>query len=222
MELSLRLQAAADYVKKGSNIADIGTDHGKLPMYLVKENIARTAFACDVNDGPLEIALKNITAEGLDKKIQIIKSDGLKNLDGDSIDTIIICGMGGELITSILENCPWNIKDAGYNFILQPMTREADLRRSLYKMGFEITDETPIKEGRHIYTVMRAVYCGKTAELSHISASVGKITSQGDGRYYLLREVKRAEDKIKKFSHLNDAEEVAKWQKICNDIEELI
>jgi len=102
--LSKRLEQVASMVTKGNIIADIGTDHGYVPIYLVEKGICPKAYAMDINQGPIESAIKNIENYGLSEKIQAIKSNGLEKLEPEKADTIIIAGMGGELIVNILEN----------------------------------------------------------------------------------------------------------------------
>lgn len=160
MKLSKRLQTIADFVKKGAVVADIGTDHAHIPIYLIKNNIISKAYACDINAGPLEKAKENINYYGV-KNIELRLSNGLEKLKTDEADTFIIAGMGGELITDILERGR-RFFDTERKFILSPHTKIDEVRKYLLSNGFEITKEDMrIDEGK-FYTVMEAVYIGKT------------------------------------------------------------
>ena len=160
MKLSKRLQNIADFVKKGAVVADIGTDHAHIPIYLIKNNIISKAYACDINAGPLEKAKENINYYGV-KNIELRLSNGLEKLKTDDADTVIIAGMGGELITDILEKGR-RFFDTERKFILSPHTKTDEVRKYLLSNGFEITKEDMCIDEGKFYTVMEAVYMGKT------------------------------------------------------------
>ena len=98
MKLTNRLQAAADLVPVCESMADIGTDHGYLPIYLVQEGRARRAIACDVNDGPLTRAREDVRSSGLSRQIGLRLGGGLAPLGKGEVDGVTICGMGGLLM----------------------------------------------------------------------------------------------------------------------------
>lgn len=160
MKLSKRLQTIADFVKKGAVVADIGTDHAHIPIYLIKNNIISRAYACDINAGPLEKAKENINYYGV-KNIELRLSNGLEKLKTDEADTFIIAGMGGELITDILEKGR-RFFATERKFILSPHTKTDEVRKYLLSNGFEITKEDMCIDEGKFYTVMEAVYIGKT------------------------------------------------------------
>ena len=108
-KLSERLMACAEFVNS-ENIVDIGTDHAKLPIWLVKNNIIKYAYACDINRFSLEKSRKNIQKYNLDEKIKVFYSDGLSNVSENIAETIVIAGLGGETIKNILKNCTWDKK----------------------------------------------------------------------------------------------------------------
>lgn len=144
---------------QGGRVADIGTDHGYLPCYMVKNGLCTDALACDVAPKPLESAKAHIRENGLEDRITAILSDGLKNVPLKGVTDIVISGMGGELISAILENCP-ELKSAqpAVNLVLQPMTKWDVLRSWLFENGFEVTSELPCIEGKFVYSVMQARY----------------------------------------------------------------
>lgn len=156
MELSKRLQTVADAVVPGHRIADIGTDHGYVPIYLVKHGLCPKACAMDINEGPLERAREHIEKEGLSGKIETRRSDGLAKLRPEEVDTVIIAGMGGELICRILRQSP-QFLEQGKEFILQPQSEWFKVRHYLHKQGYRITQEWFLKEEDKYYVIMKAV-----------------------------------------------------------------
>ncbi len=151
VKLTSRLQCVADCVKKCRLLADIGTDHAYIPIYTVEKGIAESAIACDVVKGPLKIATDNIKSHGLEEKITPILANGLKA--ADNADVIVIAGMGGKLICTILENSPEVAKKADY-MVIQPMTCSYELRKYLHENGFSITEEKLAREEDKIYNIM--------------------------------------------------------------------
>lgn len=149
-------------------VADIGTDHGYLPIFLVNKGICKRAIAADINSGPLCAAKKNIASTKVRDKIEIIQSDGLKNIE--NADCVTIAGMGGELIASILENR----KEAMTRFVLQPQRSYDVLRRYLCENGFEIKKEAVAKENDKMYCAFYAEYTGKIGTMSERDALLGK------------------------------------------------
>lgn len=147
-----RLLSAIPYVKQGGRIADIGTDHAYLPIYLVREGIVSSAIACDINEGPIQSAKSNIEASGLSSRIDTLRTDGLHGVERFAPDDVLVFGMGGELIVKILSEAPW-IKNERIGLVLQPMSRVATLRHWLCQNGFEITGETVTFEDKYYQTI---------------------------------------------------------------------
>lgn len=170
--LSPRLRAAAELVRKGSSVADIGTDHAYLPIFLVEQGIADRAIACDINEGPLERAEANVKAAGLNDRIALRLTDGLQGIEDFSPDDILICGMGGELIIRILSAAPF-IRTNDIQLVLQPMTSTDKLRIWLCESGFEIVKELLAGEEDRVYELICARYAGKPALLTQAQAIVG-------------------------------------------------
>lgn len=160
IKLDDRLKIAAEYVRHGSVAVDIGTDHAYLPVYLVQNGICERAIACDVNALPLESAKKTIGIYELSNKIEVRLSNGLCEINANECSDMVICGMGGELIANILENCDW-IKNDKYNLILNPMTKADKLRVFLAKNGFTIKSETAAESHKKHYTIMNVYYSGE-------------------------------------------------------------
>lgn len=155
-ELSNRLMSAVGFVR-GGMLADIGTDHAHLPVYLYNSARIRGAVAADINRGPLYRAKANIALCGADKGVTTVLSDGLARIEPYHPDDIVIFGMGGELIVRIIEEAPW-VKDPSIRLILQPMTKQEEVRAFLLESGFAIVDEVLTEDGGKIYQTLCAEY----------------------------------------------------------------
>lgn len=164
LPISKRLLCCASMVQPGSRVADIGTDHGYLGIYLLQSGAARHVIACDLRKDPLENARRNAKLFGVDGEMEFRLSDGLEKILPDEVDTVVMAGMGGDLIQKILSQCPWR-KREGLQFILQPQSAGNVLRRWLCEDGFEIQREEPVQDGHFLYTVM-AIRQGEPAPLT--------------------------------------------------------
>lgn len=171
MNLSKRLEAVASMVTKGNIVADIGTDHGYIPIYLVKNGICPAAFAMDINDGPLLRAKEHILEEGLEEKIELIKSDGMKGLKGHRADTAVVAGMGGELICKILEESP--VLEEINELVLSPHSEVAKVRECVVKKGYCIIEEKMVLDYGKYYTVIKATK-GESESYSKFDYEFGK------------------------------------------------
>ena len=180
IKLSCRLQAVADMVNEGARVVDVGTDHGYIPAYLIKNNIAKSVIACDINKKPLASCKRYISSLGLDDKVKCVLSDGLQSIDGD-YDTVIIAGMGGELIAQILENAE-NIRHC--RLIINPMTHPELARKWLYDNGFCIENDIVVADLKHHYSVLSAHYTGKIQEKSEVDYFLGEISDFSDREYF--------------------------------------
>ena len=152
--LSKRLKTVADLVTPCEKVADVGTDHGYVPIYLVEENICKFAYAMDVNEGPLNIAKSNIAQNAFEEKIETILSDGFDNFGNREADSVIIAGMGGDLIVDIL------FRARNYDFdelILSPHKRPDLVRKYLSENGYKISDEKMVEDAGKYYSVIKAV-----------------------------------------------------------------
>lgn len=138
--------------------ADIGTDHAYVPIELVRSGRAKKVIAADVRTGPLEIAQANINKYGLSDKIETRLGSGISVLKENEADTIIIAGMGGELICDILLSDM--DKALSPLFILQPMNSQYELRQWLLENGFEILNEDIECEGNRVYNLIETKYSG--------------------------------------------------------------
>lgn len=156
MKLSKRLQLIADVIikyKQGSVLADIGTDHGYLPCYLVEKNIVACAYACDVAEGPLNSSKETILQHGLEKKVFPLLGSGLNPLLDRHIDMLSIAGMGSYLICEILDEHRDYLNNVQVMF-LQANANNDHLRKYLFANDWIIIDEQMVKDAGHIYEVM--------------------------------------------------------------------
>ena len=155
--LSTRLLACAQFVKKGDRVADIGCDHGYLSIHLLTNGIARSCIASDVNEGPLQSAMRNARKFGVGNKMEFCLSDGVQNVPRD-FDCMVCAGMGADTIMSIIHHSAEWLKDPKYRLILQCQSKRPELRQWLYDEGFRISRETLAKDGKFVYSIMEVVY----------------------------------------------------------------
>ncbi len=154
--LSKRLEVVCGFVCPGDRVADVGCDHGYLSIYLLKNNIAASVIASDINEGPLQSAMRNSEKYGVRDRMKFYLSDGVKNIPRE-FDTLVCAGMGGDTMGSILQAAPW-LKDQRYRLILQCQSKTAMLRRYLSDNGWRIAEEAVVRDGKFLYTVMEVLY----------------------------------------------------------------
>ncbi len=187
-----RLKTVAEMIEKTGTLCDIGTDHGYLPIYLLQQQKINYAYACDVRDGPLKNAAKNIAAFHVKNYIQTVKSDGLKELSDKEFDVISICGMGGRLIVNILANDIDTARRAKY-MVLQPQSEIPVLRRFLSENHFVIKEERIALEDRRFYVLM-LVSNGEEPNRDEMSYQLGRcLLNRNDNltKQYLTKELNR-------------------------------
>ena len=187
-KISKRLETIANYVKNDAAVCDIGTDHGYLAIHLIENGIASHVIAADIGEKPLKNAEENIKKSGV-SGIELRLCDGFSGIKPDEADTFVIAGMGGEVISGILERGADIAKNCEISLILQPTTSPEFLRRFLCDNGFEILEETPIFENSKIYSVMLVNFSGKPQKMCESFYYIGKVTSDSDaGRRYIEKQ----------------------------------
>ncbi len=154
--ISDRLLVCAGFVAPGDRVADIGCDHGYLSIHLLTNAIASSCIASDVNEGPLQSAMRNAKRFGVADGMEFCLSDGVQNIPRD-FDTLICAGMGADTMIHILEQAPWLRKEQ-YRMILQCQTKPHLLRRYLSENGWVIQDEVVLQDGKFLYTVMEVIW----------------------------------------------------------------
>ncbi len=196
MAINARLKTVADFVCGGALVVDVGCDHAILPIELIRKGKASRVIACDIGEGPLASANRNIKRAGLEGIIETRLSDGLEKILPDEVDHIVIAGMGGDLIARIIGNANWT-RDKKYRLILQPMTSADDLRIWLLENGYEIETEKPVYDAGRLYTVMVCTFSGETSEMPEEYAYIGKISPDtAEGKDYFLRQISRIERRL--------------------------
>lgn len=175
INLTARLSAITSYVSDGARLLDVGTDHAYVPISLILSGRAEHVWASDVNSGPLESARENALLYGVSDRLTLYLSDGLRDCECDlnKYDHIVIAGMGGELIASILDKQEYLILERP-RLILQPMTMQYHLRCFLCENGYAILDERIVfDEGKH-YTLIVASYTGERCIMTATELAFGK------------------------------------------------
>ncbi|SQC02730.1 putative SAM-dependent methyltransferase [Clostridium tetanomorphum] len=173
MDISLRLKTIADMVNKCQCCADIGTDHGYLPIYLVKNGILNKVIASDINKGPIEKAKKNIKAEGLNEFIECRIGGGLTTIKPGEVNLAIIAGMGGNLIRDIIEESNNIFKSLDY-IIAQPVQNPEVLREHIYNKGYSILEENLCIDDNKFYEIIKIKYNNTHEEIDPIFYEVSK------------------------------------------------
>ena len=153
--MSNRLELIASYVEDGIGVADVGTDHAYIPVMLAKRGYSGNIFATDINEGPLRKAKQNLVQADCEDSVELILCDGLEGCEHEKIDTIIVAGMGGDMITGILDRAEWCARP-DIKLILQPVTKPEILRYWLVNNEFVITKESHIDENGTIYQIICA------------------------------------------------------------------
>lgn len=154
--LSPRLQVCAGLVYPGDRVADIGCDHSYLSLHLLLNGTASSVIAADINEMPLQSAMRNAEKYGVQDKIRFYLSDGVKSIPHD-FDTLVCAGMGADTMVSILEAAPW-LRSDQYRLILQCQSKTPMLRQYLSEHGWRITEESVVRDGRFLYTVMEVLW----------------------------------------------------------------
>ena len=150
LRLQPRLQAIADLVPAGSRLVDVGTDHGYLPVWLLRQGKIASAVATDIGAGPLDHARRTARQYGIPLDCRLC--DGLAAVAPEEGDTVVIAGMGGETILHILSAAPWT--RAGADLLLQPMSKAEVLRRWLVGNGYQILRERLVEDKGILYPIL--------------------------------------------------------------------
>ncbi len=185
--LSKRLALLASLVKSGSAVCDVGTDHGYLPAFLYLSGNMISVTATDIREMPLASAKANLERLGADG-VRLLLCDGLDLVTRDMADTVIIAGMGGEVISGIIERAEF-LRDSTVELILQPTTAAKELRRYLSENGFEVQKEIAVSENGKVYSVMLASFTGKPYKLTAVQEFIGILKPDSDdAEEYILKQ----------------------------------
>ncbi len=217
--LGPRLSKCAQYVREGVKFADIGSDHGYLPIWLMLQGRVKSAIAADIGEGPLSSAQRN--AVKYHCEIKTILSDGFKKVPSEEVEDAVIAGMGGGLMINIITEAPW-LRENGRHLILQPMTMVPELRMWLACQGFAINKEEAVMDEGKVYSVMSVAFDPENSKLTELEFQMGKIVPGSEfSREYAVKVLKKLSDKIKGFTHKGKAEEAEKIKALSEKIESL-
>lgn len=209
--LSPRLQAVADLVPKGVRLADVGTDHGRLPVWLIQHGVIEQAICSDLRAGPLSQAKALAERWKVADKISFRLCDGLSDISPQEAEVVTIAGMGGETIADILQAASWT-KEPGHRYILQAMSGMDGLRRYLSGNGFAIRQEFLIPEGNTLYVVL-LVEPGEMKPLSEGEIWVGRQGEKAESPLrsrYLEQELQKLRRAISGLEHSQRPEDIQK------------
>ena len=193
LELSPRLALIADWVPQGAKLADVGTDHAYLPVWLTLHGRVTSAIASDLRPGPLERARaagRTYGAEHIDFRL----GDGLAFIRPDEADTIVVAGMGGENIAAILAAAPWTA-DGHHTLLLQPQSRAEDLRRFLMDHGYAIVREALVRDRGILYPVMEVTAGEMALTLGQLYGGA-KLLRDPLGERYLIEKILRLQGAV--------------------------
>ena len=222
LELSKRLSLIAQFVKEGSSVCDVGTDHGYLPAFLYLSNRAKSVIATDINEKPLQSARKNLDRLGADG-VRLFLCDGLSDVENEDIDTVIIAGMGGEVISGIIDRALF-LRKNDITLILQPTTAAKELRLFLAQKGFAIEKEQALQENGKIYSIMRARFTGNEYTLTDVQSLIGILKPVDDDSIAYVekqyRIAKKCADQLK--SADNKQNEYKYYLKLSEDLKNIL
>lgn len=219
--LTPRLSAVASLVKGGGIIADIGTDHGYLPIYLLQNGIVEGAIAADIGKEPLKNAERSVCQYELTDKIKLRLSDGLREFSPGDADEIIFAGMGGTLIAEKLAETPW-IRTDKIHFIFQPQSRAEDLREFLYENGFTILTELATHEARRVYITFDAIYTGKKEAYSIADCFIGGLPHNEDAHKHISQQLARLSKKYDALSQCGKGDEIGSLKETIDALKEFL
>lgn len=220
--LGNRLALCASLVRRGTALADVGTDHAYLPVWLAKRGLVRSAVAADIRPGPLKRAAANISRYGVGGVVSVRLSDGLARIAPEEAEDVVIAGMGGLMMIHILERTPW-LREPERRLILQPMTSVEELRAYLAREGFFTMREQAAEEGNHIYTVMQVSFGGEKRRAGDLFCWIGNMTAEtAEGRKYLLVQKRRMEKRANGLFHSGNRAEAERLFRLAAELADLL
>lgn len=213
-ELGPRLAACARLIRPGRPVADVGTDHAYLPIWLLRSSLVPRAVGVDVNAGPLRAARSNAKKYGVEEKLRLLLSDGLRGLAPEDADDIVIAGMGGELILRMIGETPW-LCSPEKQLVLQPMSSVPELRLGLVELGFEVLREEAAIDAEKAYSAFSVGYIGAKPETDPLYPFLGKLAPGADGvKLYAEKVLRELSNQRRGASHRKEIEReqrLASW-----------
>lgn len=220
LRLGLRLALCARLVRDGAVVADIGTDHGYLPVWLIQTGKTPRAVAGDVNPGPLETARRNARRGGVEDRLRLVLGDGLEGIGPEDADDVVIAGMGGELILRIVSGADW-LREPDKRLVLQPMSAADKLRVGLWRLGFQVMEEFAVEDGGKVYSAFSARYAGELPPYGRLYPYMGALRP-GDpaADRYAVKTVRGLMNRLRGAEHEGDQERAEELRGIIGEIAE--
>lgn len=182
--LDARLSAAAELVRPGQPVADIGCDHGKLTAVLAASGKYPKVIGADLRPGPLAKAEQTLKNANCADRAELRLGDGLSVLSENEVGSIVLAGVSAQTSWEILEKAPWVFSVGGPRIILIPATRHSDLRRWLWEHGFALVADRPIQAAGRWYAVMAAEYTGEKRQPTFKECLFGNTSDYPEGAGY--------------------------------------
>ena len=182
--LDARLTAAAELVRPGQPVADIGCDHGKLTAVLAASGKFPKVIGADLRPGPLAKARQTLEHAECEDRVELRLGDGLSVLSPGEVGTIVLAGVSAQTTWEILEKAPWVFSENGPRLVMVPATRHSDLRRWLWENGFALVADRPVQAAGRWYAVMAAEYTGEKHEPTFAECLFGKTGEYPEGADY--------------------------------------
>jgi tRNA (adenine22-N1)-methyltransferase len=221
-KLDSRLQLCASMVRENGKLADVGTDHAYLPIWLAKQGRISKAIAADINLGPLKKAAFNVRRYHVEETVSTRLSNGLDEIFPHEADDIVLAGMGGELISNIIERAPW-LKNKEKHLILQPMTSAEELRRFLQKEGYAVSKEQAVRSDGRVYAVILASYDPQNLPKNELYPYIGLLTADTEeSREYIARQAKSIEKHANGLQMSGQEEESVKYFHVLEELQKLL
>lgn len=217
LSLQPRLKRLAELVPEGAHLADIGTDHGYIPVYLLQTGRIASAIAADIGAEPLQHARRTAEEYDLTEHMDFRLCDGLSGIGAEEADCILVAGMGGETIVSILEGADW-LQSGKHRLLLQPQSRQELLRTWLTEHGFRILREHLVLDKGTIYNIL-VVEAGSSDPLTEVER-VGGIGLMDDPLYgdYLDWQMKKLQQTVNGLRRSKEASAPAR----ADELEKLV
>ncbi len=223
IELSTRMKMNAGLVPDGSSVADIGCDHGYVSIFLAKEKRCPKVIALDVNAGPLAIAKENIAQAGLQDQVECRLSDGMEALSPGEVDTLLLAGMGGQLICRILQQSQ-TVLCGITTLVIQAQSDLREVRKTLHRLGFWIEEEQFCRDGDKNYIAIRALRGEEASPYTEEEYQYGRILPAGQEEcyhQYLLTELNKRKKIIKELRHHHTEKAISRIFGMRQEIQEI-
>lgn len=218
IHLTPRQKMIAGLIRPGQVLADIGTDHARLPVALLQQGRIPFAYCTDVRQGPLDNARATIEQCGMSNKTRLVLCNGFEGLVFADVHDFVVAGMGGVLTVELFKSAPW-LKDFRNHFVLQPQSHMQEVRRYLFENGYEIVREAATLDHHRPYTAMEVIFTGDSRDFTLADCYIGKMREIEDASLknrFFVSLSHYLEDQIQgKPYNVSELEEVLKQVKEC-------